>query len=54
MDIIDVLLAKALSPQGQVETYAAKAAKAASDAATAVANSETAINNINSITEETT
>jgi len=29
MDIIDVMLAKAMTPQGQIDTYAAKARKAA-------------------------
>ena len=36
MDILDILIAKALSPQGQIETAAAQAVKAASDASTAV------------------
>jgi len=36
MDIIDIMLAKALTPQGQVETYAAKANKAAAKAEQAV------------------
>ena len=42
MDIIDIMLAKALTPQGQVETYAAKARKAAQDAAAAVESANTA------------
>ena len=42
MDIIDIMLAKALTPQGQVETYAAKARKAAQDAAAAEASAEAA------------
>ena len=44
MDIIDVMLARAMTPQGQTETYvsianaaAAKAAKAEEDAAAAIA-----------------
>lgn len=53
MDIIDIMLAKALTPQGQVETYAAKARKAAQDASAAVSNAQTAIQNINSITAQT-
>jgi len=32
MDIIDILLAKKLTSQGQVDTYAAKAQQAAKDA----------------------
>jgi hypothetical protein len=35
MDIIDIMLARALTPQGQITTYAAKARKAAQDAAAA-------------------
>lgn len=49
MDIIDIMLAKAMTPQGQTETYvsianaaAAKAEKAKSDAADAVATVEAA------------
>ena len=49
MDIIDIMLAKAMTPQGQTETYvtianaaAAKAEKAKSDAAEAVATVEAA------------
>lgn len=36
VDIIDVVLAKALSPQGQIDTYAARAQKAVSDANKAI------------------
>lgn len=36
VDIIDVVLAKALSPQGQIDTYAARAQKAVSDANRAI------------------
>ena len=46
MDIIDVLVAKILSPQGQVESYAALAQEA-------VTKANTAVNNINTITEQT-
>lgn len=53
MDIIDIMLAKALTPQGQVETYAAKAQKAAQDAAAAEVSAEAAVSNIESITEQT-
>lgn len=42
MDIIDVMLARALTPQGQVETYAAKAQKAAQDASAAAASATNA------------
>lgn len=49
MDIIDIMLAKSLTPQGQTETYvnianaaATKAEKAKSDAADAVATVEAA------------
>ena len=42
MDIIDIMLARALTPQGQVETYAAKAQKAAQDAAAAQASATAA------------
>ena len=53
MDIIDIMLAKAMTPQGQTETYvsianaaAAKAEKAKSDAADAVATVEAAASTI--------
>lgn len=46
MDIVDVLVAKALSPQGQIETYAALAQKAVTDA-------KAAVDDIESITEQT-
>ena len=46
MDIIDVILGSALTPQGEIESFAARAEKAVADAATAV-------NNIESITEQT-
>ena len=46
MDIIDIILAKKLTPQEQVETYAAKAEKAKQDAADAVATVEAAASNI--------
>lgn len=45
-DIIDIMMAKALTPQGQIEGAAAQAQKAVRDANAAVAN-------INSITEQT-
>lgn len=46
MDIIDIILARALTPQGQIETYAAQAQRA-------VTNANTAVNNINNITQQT-
>lgn len=46
MDIIDVLVAKILSPQGQVESYAALAQEA-------VTKANAAVNDINTITEQT-
>jgi len=53
MDILDVILAQAMTPQGQIDTYAARAAKAVQDANTAVAAAENAVDNIDSITEQT-
>ena len=41
MDIIDIILARALTPQGQIEQYAALANSAVSKANAAVANIET-------------
>ena len=54
MDIIDVLVARALTPQGQIDTYAARAGKAVSDANAAVTAAEGAVANIQTITEQTT
>ena len=51
VDIIDVMLARALTPQGQIDTYAARAGKAVSDANAAVTAAESAVSNIESITE---
>ncbi len=53
IDIIDVILGRALSSTGQIDTYAAKAAKAAKDATAAATNAQTAVTNITTITEET-
>ena len=47
MDIIDVILGGGFSPKGRISTYAALAQKAVADA-------NTAVNNIDSITEQTT
>lgn len=46
MDIVDIILGSALTPQGEIESYAARAEKAVRDAAQAVSNIET-------ITEQT-
>ena len=46
MDIVDVILAKALTPQGQIESYAATAQAA-------VTKANQAVNNINTITQQT-
>lgn len=46
MDILDIILAKKLTPQGQIDTYATKAEKAVSDA-------KKAVDDIESITEQT-
>lgn len=46
MDILDIILAKSLTPQGQIDTYAAKAQKAVVDA-------KKAVDDIESITEQT-
>jgi hypothetical protein len=54
MDIIDIMIAKSLSSQGQIETYAAKARRAAQDAQSAATSAQTAVNNIESIIDETT
>ena len=59
MDIIDVMLARAMTPQGQTETYvgianaaAAKAEKAEQDAAAAIATVEAAADEIAAAKEE--
>lgn len=59
MDIIDVMLARAMTPQGQTETYvsianaaAAKAEKAEQDAETAIATVEAAATEIATAKEE--
>ena len=53
MDLIDIMLARALTPQGQISTFAARTIKAEQDASAAVASAQTAIDNIESITERT-
>lgn len=49
MDIIDILLAKAMTPQGQIETYAAKAATAATQASQALSDANEAIEYLDTI-----
>lgn len=46
MDILDIILAKSMTPQGQIDTYAAKAQKAVNEA-------KQAVDNIETITEQT-
>ena len=53
MDIIDIILARALSPEGQTETYAALAAKAAQDAANAQEKYAIAEHDYNALYTET-
>lgn len=52
MDIIDIIIAKSLTPQGQVETYAAKAQKAANDGANAVSEAQEAISAVESVSSQ--
>ena len=52
MNIVDIMIAKALTPQGQVETYAAKAQKAAQDALAAESSAETAIATVTAAAED--
>ena len=54
MDIIDIILARALTPQGQVNTYAAKAQKAAQDAAAAATSAQSVADNMESISNQIT
>ena len=53
MDIIDVILGRALTPQGKVGTFAAKAEKAAKAAAEAKTSADNAVAAIDTITEQT-
>lgn len=53
MDIIDVILGKTLSSSGQIDIYAARAAKAVQDANAAVAAITDAADNIEELTEQT-
>ena len=52
MDILDIILAKALTPQGQVETYAAMAKTAVTNAAKAVSDAQAAITTVESIDQQ--
>lgn len=51
MDIIDVVLARMMTPQGQVETYAQMARTAASNASQAASDASTAITRANAAVE---
>lgn len=53
VDIIDVILAKGATPQGQIESYAAMAQAAVTKANAAVAAANQAVNNIDTITQQT-
>lgn len=53
MDIVDILVARALTPQGQIDTYAERARQAIINANSAVSSAEDAVSNIESITEQT-
>lgn len=52
MDILDIMLAKALTPQGQTEAYVAKANKAAQDAAKARDDADAAIASVTAAAED--
>lgn len=52
VDIIDVMLAKAMTPQGQIDTYAARANKAVSDAAKAEESMNSLINDLTEAVEQ--
>lgn len=52
MDIVDVMLAKAMTPQGQVDTYAKKAKKAADDAEKAKSSADEAIASVEAAAED--
>lgn len=54
MDILDVVLAKALTPQGAVEQYAAQARQAATNANTAVNQATTAVEQANTALDTAT
>ena len=52
MDIIDIMLAKAMTPQGKTEAYVAKANKAAQQAAAAEASATAAIQTVEDAADE--
>lgn len=52
MDIIDIMLARAMTPQGKTEAYVTKANKAARDAAKAKEDAETAAATLTSAAED--
>lgn len=52
MDIIDIMLARAMTPQGKTEAYVAKAEKAAQKAAAAEASAAAAIDTVESAADE--
>lgn len=52
MDIIDVMLAKAMTPQGKTQAYVAKANKAAQDAAQAKTDAQTAIASVTAAAQD--
>ena len=52
MDIIDIMLARAMTPQGKTEAYVAKANKAAQKASQAEANAAAAIATVESAADE--
>jgi len=52
MDIIDIMLAKALTPQGKTDAYVAKANKAAQKAEKAQADAEAAIATVTAAAED--
>ena len=51
MDIIDIMLAKAMTPQGQTDTYVAKANKAAAKAEKAEQDAQAAIDTVTAASE---
>ena len=52
MDIIDIMLAKAMTPQGKIDAYVAKANKAAQKAAKAQQDAETAVATVTAAAED--
>lgn len=52
MDILDIMLARAMTPQGKTEAYVAKAEKAAQDATAAQASATAAIQTVESAADE--